>query len=166
MLGDPLLPSRKGYSFPSGLGSEESSCNAGELGLIPGLGRSPGEGNGNLLQYSCLENSMDRGYSPWGCKESNMTEQLTLSPCIPDLGKWQLHPYSCSLKQTLLIPLPVHNSHLFILLCLHCSYLRPSHHHTSSLLCNHFLTGIPIFIFTPYPEICSPYSNHHHISKT
>ena len=38
-----------------------SACNAGDLGLIPGLGRSPGEGNGNPLQYSCLENPMDRG---------------------------------------------------------------------------------------------------------
>ena len=41
--------------------SEESACNSGDLGLIPGLGRSPGEGNGNPLQYSCLENPMDRG---------------------------------------------------------------------------------------------------------
>ena len=39
----------------------ESACNAGDLGLIPGLGRYPGEGNGNALQYSCLENPMDRG---------------------------------------------------------------------------------------------------------
>ena len=39
---------------------KESSCRAGDLGLIPGFGRSPGEGNGNLLQYSCLENLMDR----------------------------------------------------------------------------------------------------------
>ena len=37
------------------------TCNAGDLGLIPGSGRSPGEGNGNPLQYSCLDNSMDRG---------------------------------------------------------------------------------------------------------
>ena len=43
-----------------------------ELGLIPGTGRSPGGGHGNSLQYSCLENPMDRG--PWGCKESDMTE--------------------------------------------------------------------------------------------
>ena len=42
---------------------KESACNAGDPGLIPGLGRSSGEGNGNPLQYSCLENSMDRG--PW-----------------------------------------------------------------------------------------------------
>ena len=39
---------------------QESACNAEDLGLIPGMGRSPGEGNGNPLQYSCLENSMDR----------------------------------------------------------------------------------------------------------
>ena len=41
--------------------SKASACNAGDLGLIPGMGRSPGEGNGNSLQYSCLENAMDRG---------------------------------------------------------------------------------------------------------
>jgi len=40
---------------------KESACNSGDLGSIPGLGRSPGEGNGNPLQYSCLENPMDRG---------------------------------------------------------------------------------------------------------
>ena len=48
-------------SFPGDSDDEESACNAGDLGLIPGLGRSPGEGNGNPLQYSSLENSMDRG---------------------------------------------------------------------------------------------------------
>ena len=42
-------------------GDKESACNAGDLGLIPGSGRSPGEGNGNPLQYSCMENTMDRG---------------------------------------------------------------------------------------------------------
>ena len=47
--------------FPHSLVSKESACNAGDLGLIPGSGRSPGEGNGNPLQYSCLENPMDRG---------------------------------------------------------------------------------------------------------
>ena len=47
--------------FPGGSDSKESACNEGDLGLIPGLGRSPGEGNGNPLQYSCLENPMDRG---------------------------------------------------------------------------------------------------------
>ena len=47
--------------FPDGSEGKESACNAGDPGLIPGLGRSPGEGNGNPLQYSCLENSKDRG---------------------------------------------------------------------------------------------------------
>ena len=50
--------------FSGGSDGEESASNAGDQGSIPGLERSPGEGNGNLLQYSCLENSMDRG--PWG----------------------------------------------------------------------------------------------------
>ena len=53
---------------------KESACNAGDLG------RSPEEGNGYPLWYPCLENSMDRGCSPWGHKELNMTEWQTLSP--------------------------------------------------------------------------------------
>ena len=48
-------------SFPGGSDGKESAYNTGDLGVIPGLGRSPGEGNGYSLQYSCLENSMDRG---------------------------------------------------------------------------------------------------------
>ena len=47
--------------FPGGSDGKEYACSAGDLGSIPGSGRSPGEGNGNPLQYSCLENSMDRG---------------------------------------------------------------------------------------------------------
>ena len=46
--------------FPGGSDGKESTCNAGDLSSIPGSGRSPGEGNGNPLQYSCLDNSMDR----------------------------------------------------------------------------------------------------------
>ena len=47
--------------FPGGSDGKESACNAGDLGSIPGLGRSPGEGKGYPLQYSGLQNSMDRG---------------------------------------------------------------------------------------------------------
>ena len=65
-------------NFPGGSDSKESTCNAGDWGSNPGAGRSPGEGNSNLLQYSCLENYMDKksltGYSPWDCKESDTTE--------------------------------------------------------------------------------------------
>ena len=69
--------------FPGGSELKESACNAGELGSIPGLGQSLGGGNGNPLQYSCLGESHGQrslvGYSPWGCKQSDTTEQLTLS---------------------------------------------------------------------------------------
>ena len=58
-------------SFPGGSEMKEFACNVGDLGSIPRSGRSPGEGNGNPLQYSCLENSMDR---PWGHEESDTTE--------------------------------------------------------------------------------------------
>ena len=68
-----------GYS--GGSFSKESTCSVGDPGSIPGSGRAPGERNGYPLQYSCLENSMDRGarwatYSPWGHKMWDMTEQL------------------------------------------------------------------------------------------
>ena len=57
-----LLFRIQGYGcFPGGSEDKASACNAGDPGLIPGLARSPGEGNGNPLQYSCLENPMDRG---------------------------------------------------------------------------------------------------------
>ena len=64
--------------FPDSSAGKESACNAGDPGSIPGSGRSPGEGKGYPLQYSSLENSMDL-YSPWGCKESDMTEGLSPS---------------------------------------------------------------------------------------
>ena len=54
------------YGLPRWLSGKESTCQAGDMGLIPGLGRSPGERNSNPLQYSCLRNLMDRGYNPWG----------------------------------------------------------------------------------------------------
>ena len=68
--------------FSGGSDGKEAACKAGDLHSIPGWGRSPGEGNGNPLQYSCLENPHGQrsvvGYSPWGCKELDITEWLTL----------------------------------------------------------------------------------------
>ena len=61
LLDKGRLPKPVFLGFPGGLDGKESTCNAGDAGLIPGLGRSPGEGHSNPLQYSCLENSMDRG---------------------------------------------------------------------------------------------------------
>ena len=62
--------------FPGGSDSKASAHNAGDLGLIPGLGRSPGEGNGNPLQYSCLENSMDGG--AWWATVHGVAKSRTL----------------------------------------------------------------------------------------
>ena len=75
---------------PGGSDGKETACNGGHPGSIPGLGRSPGEGNGNPLQYSCLENLTDRSsladHSPWGRKELDTIEQLTLSLFKPYLN--------------------------------------------------------------------------------
>ena len=65
--------------FPGGSGGKESACSAGDVGLILGLGRFPGGGHGNPLQYSCLENPMDRGAqraTVHGVAESDTTESL------------------------------------------------------------------------------------------
>ena len=71
--------------FPGGSDSKESTCNVGDLGSIPGFGRSPGGGDGNPLQYSCLENLHGQrsltGYSPWALKESDRTEWLGTAQC-------------------------------------------------------------------------------------
>ena len=68
--------------FPGGSVGKESACNAGDLGPIPGSGRSPGGGDGSSLQNPCLKNPHGQsslvGNSPLGHKESDMTEQLTL----------------------------------------------------------------------------------------
>ena len=64
--------------FPGGSDGKESACSVRDLGSIPGLGRCPGGGHGNPLQYSCLENPHGQrsleGYSPWGLKELDTTE--------------------------------------------------------------------------------------------
>ena len=64
--------------IPGGSDGKASAYNAGDPGSIPGSGKYPGEGNGTLLQYSCLEKSHGQrslvGYSPWGHKESDRTE--------------------------------------------------------------------------------------------
>ena len=73
-------------SCPDGSDGKESTCNAGEVGLIPGLGRSPEEGHGYPLHYFFLENPHGQrslaGYSPWGCNESDTTEQLSTAQHI------------------------------------------------------------------------------------
>ena len=82
---EPICENRNRV-FPGGSDGKESTCNAGDLGLIPGSGRSPGEGNGNPLQYSCPGKSHGwrslAGYGSWGHKELDTTEQLTEQACM------------------------------------------------------------------------------------
>ena len=73
------------FDFPCGSAGKESACSVGDLGLIPGLGRSPGEGTGYPLQYSGLENSMDCIVHGVGRKESDTTERLFTSLHFPSL---------------------------------------------------------------------------------
>jgi len=78
-------PLQYSWGFPGGSDGKESTCNVGDLGSIPGLGRSPGGEHGNPPQYSCLENPMDR--QPGGLQSMRLkrvghdlvTEQLELS---------------------------------------------------------------------------------------
>ena len=76
-LQDKNIYSLLGVCFPCGSAGKESACSVTDLGLIPGLGRSPGEGKGYPLQYSGLENSMD--CTVHRVAESYMTEQLSLT---------------------------------------------------------------------------------------
>ena len=78
-------------SFPCGSAGKESTCNAGDLGLIPGLGRSPGEGKGYPLQYSGLENSMN--CIVHGVAESDTTAWLSLSLSTYPLANYQTQFY-------------------------------------------------------------------------
>ena len=75
-----ISEARSEKGLPCSSSGKESACNAGDLGSTPGSGRSSREGNGNPLQYSCLENPMDReawvGYDLWNCKEPDMTGRL------------------------------------------------------------------------------------------
>ena len=75
-----MLPTPVFLGFPGGSAGKESFCNAGDLGSIPGLGRFPGGGHGNPLQYSCLENPHGErslvDYRLWGPKELDTTQRV------------------------------------------------------------------------------------------
>ena len=78
--------------FPGGSDGKESTCNMGDLGSIPGSGRSPGGWHGNPVQYSCLENPHGQrsliGYSPWGCTESDTIEMSKWQEIVEERGAW------------------------------------------------------------------------------
>ena len=114
-------------SWIGGFYARESACNARDPNSIPGLGRSPGEGNDNILQYSCLENSMDRGawwlVIPFS-KGSSWVRAQTWASChagrfftiwsIPITGKWV---YSICTLKTIELNSPDLKNFYFILEC-------------------------------------------------
>ena len=93
------LPTPAFLGFPCGSDGKESPCNVGDLGSIPELGRSPWGEHDNPFQYSCLKNPHGQrslvDYSPWGSKESDITEQLS-TPHTPYIGGEEVRTYeSC-----------------------------------------------------------------------
>ena len=100
------------YYNPSGLDSKESAYNAGNSSLIPGLGRSPGEGNGNLLQYSSLGNLMSQrslaGCSPWSCNK--VQHNLVTKQQLYKFGVW--HNDLIYIHDEMIITISLVNIHL------------------------------------------------------
>ena len=88
-----------GLGFPGGSNGKESACNAGDLSSISGSGRSPGEGHGNPLQYSCLEKSHEHrspaGCNPWGHKESDTIKRRILSLTLNTVWEGRKFPRKC-----------------------------------------------------------------------
>ena len=81
----------KEVDFPGGSDGKVSACNGGDPASIPGLGRSPGEGNGNPLQYSCLENPTDRG--AWQATVHGVTKTFTFTYDL--MGEYMLSHFNC-----------------------------------------------------------------------
>ena len=111
--------------FPGDSDSKKSTCNAEKPVSIPGSGRSPGEGNGNRLQYSCLENFLERSLassSPWGSKESNMTERLTSSLFFPSkddlfwMNPFRFYWWTSNIKFPLIFLIVFPSSKLYLVL--------------------------------------------------
>ena len=124
------------HSFPGGAVVKNLPDNAGDVGSIPGSGRSPGRGNGNPLQYSCLDNFMDRGVLqatvPGVSKESDKTEQLN------DSNKWSITFTNCEyyvvdlkLTQHCKATMPQESSLQLTRVCAHPNHTHPSTHHTN-----------------------------------
>ena len=95
--------------FPGGSVGKESACNAGDTGLIPGSGRSPEGGHGNLLQYSCLENSVDRGV--WQTTVHRVAKRLTQLKQLSTHTHTEKKQDRNLIKRTQGFPNPKHSSH-------------------------------------------------------
>ena len=88
--GDVILPESKDWGLPRGLSDKESACSIGDPSSIPWLGRSPEQGNGNPLHYSCLENPVDRG--AWRATVHGATKSRTR------VSDWHVHVHTKGLR--------------------------------------------------------------------
>ena len=127
----------------NGSDGKESTCNAGDLSLIPGLGRSPGGGHGNPLLYSCLENSHGQrslaGYSPWGCIESDTTEWQSMAHMVQTLVmRWKPNLFLFNSLASFLV-----------------RALRIPHHD----YCNILITNLPAASIAINLSVCFQYSS-------
>ena len=143
-------PCEASIPLPHPSDGRESACNAGDLSLIPGSGRFPGEGHGDPLQYSGLENPMDRGawqvavHGGGRHKESDTTEQLTLPhiyplPCEPP-SRSPSHPRSAELGS----------------LCCAAALHEPSVSHTVVYTCECRSLSPTLFFPSPRPHLLMP----------
>ena len=139
-------------SLPRGSDGKVSACSAGDQGSIPGLGRSPGEGNGNILQYSCLENSMD-----WEAPQSLVAE----SGRLHSMGSQRVrHNWVTSLslfiKSQLKCHLPSEDCVLWVEIQLHPSHSW-SHYPLFSLVTirNYLLSFL--YCLTSFKRLCTPW---------
>ena len=124
--------------FPGGLDGKESACNVGDLGSVPGLGRSPGGGHSNPFQNSCLENPHGLGslvgYSPWSHKELNTTERLSTAEHMKLLSTLEVLNVSfytsnicflfCFIEGFTFVSGVQHCDSLFLQITLHLSIIR------------------------------------------
>ena len=101
--------------FPSGSAVKEFTCSAGDKGSIPGLGRSPGEGNGNFLQYSCLENPVDTG--AWQATVHGVTKELDMTERLNNHNKGILGAQGATSDLSGLPPCWF--SHHYLMKCVH-----------------------------------------------
>ena len=122
------------WGFPGGSEDKASACNAGDPGSIPGLGRSPGEGNSNPLQYSCLENPVDRG-ALWATVHGVAKSRTRLNGCV--FSQFVPHSPYCtvstnpfSLSASVFLPI----SRLICTIFLDSLYIY-THTHTVTYIC-------------------------------
>ena len=128
------------FDFPGGSNSRESTCNAGDLGLIPALGRSPGGGNGNPLQYSCLENPMDGG-AWWTTVHGSQRVRHDWATSLKE-ARWQYIALSYSFPNFEPVSCSMSSSN-----CCFFAYIQTSQETSKMVWYSHLVKNFPVCVF-------------------